>query len=240
MKARFTTAIALAAALAAGFTVIAQAGELPSKKLLTQQFDARPVSKVEVGDFHFLPGQLAPKHTHAAPVFGYVSKGEIYYQIEGHEPVLLKTGDAFYEPVGTNILHFDNASKTDEAIFTDLNFEREGEPFIIFPAPLTGKIDRRSLPSALPDVASADTMNVYERKLGPAAALAFPSPGETVFGYVASGSLSVQVRGEAPIVYPAGQTFQQPKNVAGSTVVNASKSDDTRVITFHLSNSAKR
>ncbi|WP_052504144.1 TetR family transcriptional regulator [Pseudomonas oryzihabitans] len=157
--------------------------------------------------------------------------------VEGQEPVILKTGDAFYEPVGPNILHFDNASKTEEAVFTDFNFEREGEPFIVFPAPLTEKIDRRSFPSEKPQVATANTMNVYEQNLQPGAPLPALQAGETGYLYVAKGAVSVKVRGEAPIVYLTGQTFYQPKSAPDTQVVNASKTDAAKVISFRLSNS---
>ncbi|MYM26276.1 cupin domain-containing protein [Duganella sp. FT135W] len=222
-------------AFAAGAHGSLQAAEPTSKILLTQQFATRPVTKVEIGDFHFAPGQLAPKHTHLAPVFGYVSKGKIYYQVEGQEPVLLNAGDVFYEPVGPNIVHFDNASQTEEAVFTDINFERDGEPFIVFPVPLTEKIDRRSFPSQQPQVAAANTMNVYEQTLPAGGALPLLAAGTTGYGYVAQGSVSVRVRGEAPIVYTAGQTFYQPTSSVGTQVSSASTSNDTKVIRFVLS-----
>lgn len=236
MSTRTVLSIAVSALIAAALPVVAQAGQAPVRKLLTQKFEARNISQVEIGDFHFLPGQLAPKHTHVAPVFGYVSKGAIVYQIEGQEPVTLQAGDAFYEPVGPNILHFDNASKTEEAVFTDFNFEREGEPFIVFPAPLTEKIDRRSFPSEKLGAVTANTMNVFEHNLLPGEVVAAPKADETGYAYVAKGSISVKVRGEAPIVYLAGQTFYQPRNAADTLVVNASKTDAAKLISFRLSN----
>lgn len=231
-------AATVAALLTLAAVLVAAGGEIQGKKLLAQQFEARPVSQVEIGDFHFLPGQIAPVHTHAAPVFGYVSKGSIFYQVEGQKSQLLKAGDAFYEPVGPNILHFDNASKTEEAVFTDFNFERTGEPFIVFPTPPTEKIDRRSFPTETLDGAIADTMEVYEQSLGPLEKLALPEDSETAYAYVAQGSVSVQISGQAPIVYLAGQTFYEPKPGDGTRAVNASKSAAARVITFHLSNGA--
>lgn len=215
----------------------AHAGEVSSRKLLVEQFDARPVVQVEIGDFHFAPGQLAPLHTHAAPVFGYVSKGSIFYQVEGQQPQLLKAGDAFYEPVGPNILHFDNASKTEEAIFTDLNFEREGEPFIVFPKPLTEKIDRRSFPSEKLDGRVVNSMRVEEETLPAGAALPLHDNKEVAFSYVAQGSVSVTVHGEAPIIYLAGQTFYMPKRAGDSKVSNASKTESAKLANFYLGNS---
>ena len=109
--------VALAATItAAAFTDAASASTgVSSVKLLTAQFEPRQVVQVEVGDFHFTPGQVAPIHTHAAPAVGYVVKGEIIYQVEGEKQQILSAGDVFYEPVGPRILRFDNASATEEA-----------------------------------------------------------------------------------------------------------------------------
>ncbi len=123
-----TTALTCALLLA---TLNSNAAESENtSKLLTVNFDAREVVKIEAGDFHFVPGQPAPIHTHAAPAVGYVSKGAILYQVEGEKPQLLKEGDAFYEPVGPRILRFDNASKTEEAIFIDFNLQQAGSPLL--------------------------------------------------------------------------------------------------------------
>jgi quercetin dioxygenase-like cupin family protein len=218
-----------------GATAGASAGEIHGKKLLAQQFDARPVNQVEIGDFHFTPGQLAPLHTHAAPNFGYLSKGSIYFEVEGQKPQLLKAGDAFYMPVGPTILHFDNVSKTEEAVFTDFSFERTGEPPFIPAAPLKERIDRRSFPVETLDGATANTVEVYEQSLNPSEEFDLPAAAETAVAYVAEGSVSVQVGGQAPIVYLAGQTFYEPKAGDGTRVVNASKSSAAKVITFRLS-----
>jgi hypothetical protein len=55
--------------------------------------------------------------------------------------------------------------------------------------------------------------------------------------YDDKGAVSVKVRGEAPIVYLTGQTFYQPKSAPDTQVVNASKTDAAKVISFRLSNS---
>jgi len=99
------------------------------------------------------------------------------------------------------------------------------------------KIDRRSFPSEKPQVATANTMNVYEQNLQPGAPLPALQAGETGYLYVAKGAVSVKVRGEAPIVYLTGQTFYQPKSAPDTQVVNASKTDAAKVISFRLSNS---
>ena len=113
--------VALAVTItAAALTGAASASTADSSvKLLTAQFEPRQVVQVEIGDFHFTPGQIAPIHTHAAPAVGYVAKGEIIYQVEGEKQQILSAGDVFYEPVGPRILRFDNASATQEAMEAD-------------------------------------------------------------------------------------------------------------------------
>ncbi|MDF1795188.1 MAG: hypothetical protein P1U63_01495 [Coxiellaceae bacterium] len=37
--------------------------------------------------------------------------------MEGQEPTVLNTGDAFFEPANTNIVQFDNASDSEGASF---------------------------------------------------------------------------------------------------------------------------
>lgn len=239
MSSRLVLAATATLAITAPLVATADREAPRGRRLLTQRFAPRPVDQVEIGDFHFAPGQLAPVHTHVAPVFGYVSKGTIAYQVAGQPPQLLRAGDAFYEPVGPDILHFDNASTTEEAIFTDFNFERAGEPFIVFPAPLTEKIDRRSFPSERLPGAIADTMEVIEQVLPPAARLALPDDDATEYVYVAQGSASVTVRGEAPIVYLAGQTFYVPSKRAGSEVKSGSSSAPAKLISFRLTRGAR-
>ncbi|HFB55550.1 MAG TPA: cupin domain-containing protein, partial [Hellea balneolensis] len=114
--------------------------------LLSVDFEARNVVKVESGDFHFIPGQRAPVHTHPAPAIGYVTKDTIIQKVEGRDPIMLKEGEVFYEPAGPRITMFDNVSPTKEAIFIDVNLQQEGEPFIVFDKPPTENIDRRALP----------------------------------------------------------------------------------------------
>ena len=111
------TSAAMLAAIVLTTAEIAKtaSSEEASVKLLTAHFEPRQVVQIEVGDFHFLPGQIAPIHTHAAPAVGYVAKGEIIYQVEGEKQQILRAGDAFYEPAGPRILRFDNASATEEA-----------------------------------------------------------------------------------------------------------------------------
>jgi quercetin dioxygenase-like cupin family protein len=70
---------------------------------------SQKVSVVEMKEVTMPGGQAALKHSHPCPVIGYVLSGNVLFQIEGEESLILKEGDAFYEPKDKTILHFDNA-----------------------------------------------------------------------------------------------------------------------------------
>jgi quercetin dioxygenase-like cupin family protein len=236
----FAALIALASSIACGHPPAATTGAqrgtaavgAPPVKLLTASFDPRSISKIEVGDFHFTGGQVAPVHTHAAPVLGYVSKGKIVYQVEGQAPRILKAGDAFFEPAGPQILHFDNESQTEEAIFTDFNFERAGEPFIVFPTPPVNlKVDRRAFPTVeIPSAAPIQSIDVYAQAIEPEASIDRPEKPFPVMGYVAQGNLEIRAA-SGTRSFPAGQSFDVPAGQATVTLTNVSR-EQAKIVTF--------
>lgn len=63
----------------------------------------------------FAPSQPGGRHRHPVPVFGVVTRGRFLFQVEGTPARVLDTGDAFYEPAGAAIAHFDNASASEPA-----------------------------------------------------------------------------------------------------------------------------
>lgn len=89
----------------------------PTRKDLLNAMILQHVSVVEVKEITMAKGQAAPKHLHPCPVVGYVVSGIVLFQIEGEKPLILKAGDAFYEPKNKTILHFDNASKDQPMTF---------------------------------------------------------------------------------------------------------------------------
>jgi len=226
----FTATLALAAAFAGSTNAGSPEN---SVKLLTAHFAVRDVVQAEVGDFHFKPGQVAPIHTHSAPAVGYVAKGAIIYQVEGERPQILRTGDAFYEPVGPRILRFDNASATEEAIFLDFNLEQVDEPFIVFEQPPTEAIDRRTLPTVDLGVRSVDRVDVYSSELQPNGTLELESR-EPTLGLVAEGVIELRIKGKAPQRIVSGGSFSLPTADSQATIVNASAEVPAKVITFRL------
>lgn len=202
-------------------------------KLLTANFALRQVVQVEVGDFHFKPGQVAPVHTHEAPAVGYVTKGMIIYQIEGGKPQILRAGDAFFEPVGTRILRFDNASATEEAIFLDFNLEQTNEPFIVFEEKPTEAIDRRTRPTVKLDDLHTEKAEVYSNRIDPNGTINLESNEPTV-GLVAEGVVEFQVKGREVTRLVAGQTFALPAVGSQARIVNTSSEVSANVITLRL------
>ncbi|HEX5205047.1 cupin domain-containing protein [Paractinoplanes rhizophilus] len=56
----------------------------------------------------------APPHRHPGPVFGYVTEGEILFELEGQAPRVLKAGEALYEP-GGDVIHYQAANNLPDA-----------------------------------------------------------------------------------------------------------------------------
>jgi len=202
-------------------------------KLLSVRFDAREVVKIEAGDFHFVPGQVAPIHTHEAPAIGYVSKGEILYQVEGMKPQLLREGDAFYEPAGPRILRFDNASATEEAVFIDFNLQQKNEPFIVFEKELTEHIDRRTLPTVELKGRSLTQADIFVTEIEPKGHKRLEAD-VPVLSYVAEGSVKVVNSAKGTQHYHAGESFSLVKRADTATVVNDSQNLPAKVISFYL------
>jgi quercetin dioxygenase-like cupin family protein len=88
------------------------------RPLLTASLGERRVTRVEVREISFRPGQRTPRHLHPCPVVGYIAEGTALYQREDESaPQLLQAGAAFYEPADAVVLHFDNASETEPMRF---------------------------------------------------------------------------------------------------------------------------
>jgi quercetin dioxygenase-like cupin family protein len=106
--------------------IMAQQNEIIRKDLQHVLIDQK-VKTVQIQEITFPAGQTAPKHLHPCPVVGYIKSGTVLFQIEGHDTVILKEGDSFYEPKNTNILHFDNASKDNPMTFITFYLKESNE-----------------------------------------------------------------------------------------------------------------
>ena len=84
------------------------------------------ICRVELG-----PGQAAGSHFHPGHVIGYVVRGTIRFQIGDRPEQMLTAGDAFHEPAGAHVPHFDNASLDESAVFVACYLLPEGEERLI-------------------------------------------------------------------------------------------------------------
>jgi len=56
----------------------------------------------------------APPHRHPGPLFGYVTEGEVLFELEGQPPRVLKAGDVPFEP-GGDVIHYQGANNLSDA-----------------------------------------------------------------------------------------------------------------------------
>lgn len=94
------------------------------------------IDRVQITRIELAPGAPAGLHRHPFPVIGCVLGGAIRLQIEGRPEQILRTGEAFHEPAGTQIPHFDNASEIEPGLVSGLLPARAGR----------GAVDRDARP----------------------------------------------------------------------------------------------
>lgn len=75
----------------------------------------------------------APPHRHPGPAFGYVTEGEIIFEVEGKPQQVFRAGDTFWEP-GGDVIHYQDANNLTDAqsqiVVTIL--AAPGEPILTF------------------------------------------------------------------------------------------------------------
>ena len=87
------------------------------RELLAADLNNKNVTRVDVREIVFEPGQETGLHKHPCPVFGYIAEGEAVLEIQGDPAQKLPAGSAFYEPAGKVITRFDNASPCEKMRF---------------------------------------------------------------------------------------------------------------------------
>jgi len=69
-----------------------------------QDLGSLPGRQAVVARVEFAPGALVPLHTHAGEEIGYVIEGEIERQVQGQQTRIVKAGEGFVVPAGTQHL----------------------------------------------------------------------------------------------------------------------------------------
>jgi len=98
-------------------------------RLLAEPVGTAP-DRLESYRVEFEPGQPAGPHRHPGPVAGYVERGAIAFERDGHPVTELGPGDVFFEPAGETINRFDNLSATEPATFIAFYLVRGDQPLI--------------------------------------------------------------------------------------------------------------
>ena len=104
--------------------------KLVRNELSTFTIGRKVISSVKIVEIEFKEGLGAPYHQHPCPVVGQIVSGTCLFQIEGESPQILYSGEPFYEPANTPIIHFDNYSKTEPMKFIAYYLVNEGQDLI--------------------------------------------------------------------------------------------------------------
>jgi len=119
--------------LLVGSVAIAQEqGAVKPKLLLTEIVQGMPKGErqeVRVLTASFQPGDKTLFHTHCFPVTVYVLEGAFTLEMEGREPVTVKTGEAITMPAHVKMTGY-NRSSTDSLRLVLFNVSDPGTPYL--------------------------------------------------------------------------------------------------------------
>jgi len=66
--------------------------------------------EVRVMTAHLKPGDQTPFHSHRFPVTVYIQEGSFTLEMEGREPMVLKTGQAYVEPPNVRMTGYNRSA----------------------------------------------------------------------------------------------------------------------------------
>ena len=117
--------------------------------LLEQHLPAPPdSSQVMTALVELPPGDPGtPPHRHSGPVFGYMTEGEMVFELEGEPERVIRAGEAFWEP-GGDVIHYQDGNNRDDVPvrFTVTMLREAGKPMLAFvdEEELLRRTDRRA------------------------------------------------------------------------------------------------
>ena len=77
----------------------------------------------------FKPGDKTVVHTHRSPVTVYILEGAFTLELEGHEPIVVKAGQAFVEPPNIKMTGY-NRSTTEALHLVIFYVSEPNTPFL--------------------------------------------------------------------------------------------------------------
>jgi quercetin dioxygenase-like cupin family protein len=124
--------VALVALLAAVPALAQQPGAAKPNLLLQQIVEGMPRGErqeVRVLTATLNPGDKTPFHTHRSPVTIYVLAGTFTLEMEGRDPVTVRTGESFVEPPNVRMTGY-NRSSTEPMRVVIFYASEPGTPFL--------------------------------------------------------------------------------------------------------------
>lgn len=93
--------IVMGVVVCAGTVALAQSPPAGLKRTDLQRHDLSIEGREAIQTrVDFAPGAVAPWHSHPGEELIYVPEGALQFQIQGQDPVTLKTGDTYFIPAG--------------------------------------------------------------------------------------------------------------------------------------------
>ncbi|MEU7888634.1 cupin domain-containing protein [Microbispora bryophytorum] len=88
-----------------------------------------------------------PPHRHSGPVYGFVVKGAMDFELEGEPARVVRAGETFWEP-GGDVIHYQDGNHLadEESAFVVTMFCAPGQPMltVVGPEELEARRDRRA------------------------------------------------------------------------------------------------
>ena len=120
---------AMALALALGGAATAHAEQpLQRTDLVSSDIDVPGHEAVQVR-VDFVPGVLAPNHSHPGEEIAYVLEGTLEYKLDGREPVTLQAGQSLFIPSG--VVHSAKNVGSGKASELATYIVRKGEALVV-------------------------------------------------------------------------------------------------------------
>lgn len=114
--------------VAAGSAADKPANDATVTPLMTRDLVGIPGKEAVMLTVEYLPGGASLAHRHDANVFVYVLEGTLATQVDGHEKVLLKPGETFYESPADIHRVSANGSATEPAKFLVFMVKDKNKP----------------------------------------------------------------------------------------------------------------
>jgi quercetin dioxygenase-like cupin family protein len=163
-------------------------------------------------------------HTHAGPVFAYISQGEIENQVEPDPPQIYKPGGYFYEAPLHVHRFLRNLSQTEPARLIIFQAGSTGRP-----APVIKLLLQESLAST-----KSQELTLLRLTLPPATVSGSRAHSGPGIVYVLEGKIEASGTTDQPTTHGPGDLFVEPADGKKLTFRNASGSESAKLLLYRV------